>query len=234
MDRFDEGAEALSRAAVLKPDSHDALHTLANALKGAGRYDEAIAALWRAVELQPMSAALHDDLSRLAWEDDRTDMFLKSFAHVRERFDEDPALLTTEAQIRMQRNDAQGAEPLLRRALVLSPERGDTNALLGRLLARRGRFDESYEAFSAAVRVAPQIAAFTCSTRAQARCQSASLAEIGASSNMPALLTRVSILEVPASACRQSSSAPSVVARSARTSRQRSLPISPRSRSAAS
>ncbi|MEQ1865432.1 MAG: tetratricopeptide repeat protein, partial [Micropepsaceae bacterium] len=160
MDRFDEGAEALSRAAVLKPDSHDALHTLANALKGAGRYDEAIAALWRAVELQPMSAALHDDLSRLAWEDDRTDMFLKSFAHVRERFDEDPALLTTEAQIRMQRNDAQGAEPLLRRALVLSPERGDTNALLGRLLARRGRFDESYEAFSAAVRVAPQIAAF--------------------------------------------------------------------------
>jgi uncharacterized protein (TIGR02466 family) len=160
MDRFDEGAEALSRAAALKPDSYDALHALANALKGAGRYDEAIAALWRAVELQPMSAAAHDDLNRLAWETDRKDMFLTSFAYVRERFDEDPALLTTEAQIRMQRNDAQGAEPLLRRALVLSPERGEAHALLGRLLARRGRFDESFGAFAGAVRAAPQFANF--------------------------------------------------------------------------
>ncbi len=160
MERFDEGAEALSRAAAIKPDSHDALLALANNLKGAGRHDEAIAALWRAVEVQPLLATTHDELNRLAWVTDRKDMFLTSFSYVRERFGEDAALLYTEAQIRLQRNDAQGAEPLLRRALVLSPERGDANALLGRLLARRGQFGESFEAFETAVRAEPGVTAF--------------------------------------------------------------------------
>jgi tetratricopeptide (TPR) repeat protein len=160
LERFDDAAGDLEHAVALKPDSHDALLALANNLKGAGRHDEALTALWRVVELQPMQAEVHDDLNRLAWMAGRKDMFLKSFAYVRERHGDDPALLFSEAQLRVQRNDANGAEPLLRRALEIAPEHGATNALLGRMLARRGRFDESFAAFAMAARVEPNVTAY--------------------------------------------------------------------------
>jgi len=160
MELFAEAAETLSRAVALRPQSHEALTALANNLKGAGRNDEALAALWQVIELQPLQVATHDELNRLAWMAGRKDMFLKSFAYVRERQGDDPGLLFSEAQIRLQRNDPNGAEPLLRRALDMVPERSDLNALLGRLLARRGRFEESFEAFATATRVDPNMPAY--------------------------------------------------------------------------
>lgn len=160
LERYDEAAAALAHAATLRSESVDVLLGLANALKAAERIEEALDAYWRAIEVQPLMAAVHDDLNRLAWMADRKDLFLKSYAFARERHGEDPGLMSSEAQIRMQRNDPNGAEPLLRRVLEIDPRRADANALLGRLLARRERFAESFEAFATAIKSDPTARAY--------------------------------------------------------------------------
>lgn len=157
-ERFDDACVDLERAAALRPQSFEAVRALANNLRNAGRHDEALKAYWQAMELQPTNPAIHDELNRYAWMANRPDTFLRSFAYVRERQGDDPTLLFAEAQIRMQRNE--NAELLLRRALAIAPERADVNALLGRLLSRRERHDESFEAFGAAIASEPNFGAF--------------------------------------------------------------------------
>lgn len=155
LERFDEAVADLQAAAMQRPSSFDALHALANNLRNAGRNDEALTAYWQAMEMQPANATTHDELNRLAWVSGRSDVFLKSFAYARERTGDDPTLLFAEAQIRMQRNDGRNAEPLLRRAIALQPDRADANALLGRLLSRAGRHEDGFAAFDVAVKSAP-------------------------------------------------------------------------------
>jgi tetratricopeptide (TPR) repeat protein len=160
LERHEDAVATLTEAVRLRPESADALSALANNLKGAGRNDEALTTLWRLIELQPLQASTHDELNKLAWMAGREDLFLKSFAYARERQGDDPALLFSEAQIRMQRNDPRGAEPLLHRALEIAPGRADASALLGRLLARRKHFDDSFAAFEAAIRTDSGTGAF--------------------------------------------------------------------------
>lgn len=160
LERFDEAVGALNQAVALRPASLEALNAVANNLRAANRYDEALDVYWRMVDVAPVLADTHEKLNRLAWMAGRTDMFLKSFSYVRERQGDDAALLTAEAQLRMQRNDNAGAEPLLKRALALAPARADTSALLGRLLSQRGHFDESFDAFSQAVQTEPGVGLF--------------------------------------------------------------------------
>jgi tetratricopeptide (TPR) repeat protein len=160
MERHEEAIVVLSEGLGIRPDSADAQRALANNLKEAGRHDDALSALWRLLELRPTDVATHDEINRLAYMAGRTDMFLKSFAYTRERHGDDPALLFSEAQLRLQRNDPRNAEPLLRKALTIMPDHGDAHALLGRLLARRRLFDESFAAFEAAIRADARAAAY--------------------------------------------------------------------------
>jgi tetratricopeptide (TPR) repeat protein len=160
LERFDDAAADLTQAALLKPQSFEAVRALANNLRSANRLDESLAAYWRTMELQPLNPAVHEDLNQLAWMAGRTDTFLRSFVYAREKHGDDPNLLFSEAQIRMQRNDAQSAEPLLKRGLEIAPNHGNVNALLGRLLSRRGRHEESFEAFDRAVAADPTITAY--------------------------------------------------------------------------
>jgi tetratricopeptide (TPR) repeat protein len=160
LERFDEAATNLEQAAALKPASFDAVRALANNLRGANRLDEALAAYWRAMELQPSNPIIHEELNRLAWMANRPETFLRSFAYARDRQGDDPNLLFVEAQLRLQRNDPQNAEPLLKRALVVAPERADASALYGRLLSRVGRHDDAFEAFNTAVTSEPGTGAY--------------------------------------------------------------------------
>jgi tetratricopeptide (TPR) repeat protein len=160
MERFEDAAAELRRAASLKPESTAALGALANSLRNANRFDEALDVQWRLVEIAPADAVSHEALNRLAWMAGRNDLFLRSFAYARDRGIEDPALLASEAQMRLQRNDPRGAEPLLRRALEIAPAQANAAALLGRLLSRRGRHDESFQAFTQAIRTEPNFGAY--------------------------------------------------------------------------
>jgi tetratricopeptide (TPR) repeat protein len=149
-------AVAALRAAVrLRPSSLEALHALANNLRAANLHDEAMDVYWQTIEAHPLDAATHSTMNQHAWMAGRKDVFLKSFAYVRERRAESPDLMVAEAQLRMQRDDATGAEPLLRKTLAIAPGRADANALLGRLLALSGRFDESVACFETAVKSDP-------------------------------------------------------------------------------
>lgn len=158
LERIEAAIADLSRAVALKPESFEATRALANNLRAANRYDEALTAFWRAMELQPTNVVVHDEMNRLAWMAGRPEALFKSFAYVRERHGDDPTLLFAEAQLRMQRNE--NPEPLLRRALEIAPDRADVNALLGRLLSRRNRHQESFAAFQAAVAADPGAGAY--------------------------------------------------------------------------
>jgi tetratricopeptide (TPR) repeat protein len=160
LERYDEAAAALERALALRPESAEAHFALGNNLKGTLRFDEALDAFWRVIELQPRHGEAHDALNRLAWEAGRKDLFLKSFAHVRERGNDDPALLFAEAQFRFQADESHAAEPLLRRALCIDAGHASANALLGRIMARQGKFEESFLAFEKATSVAPEAGAY--------------------------------------------------------------------------
>lgn len=160
LERFSEAADALQAAVSARPSSAEALAALANNFKAVGRNDEAIDALWRLIELQPLQVSTHDELNRMAWMAGRTDTFLKSFAYVRDRHGDDPGLLFAEAQIRMQRNDPVGAEPLLRRAIEIAPEQSPSHAMIGRLLSRRKRWEESYRAFETAIKIDPGVTTY--------------------------------------------------------------------------
>jgi tetratricopeptide (TPR) repeat protein len=150
-----DAAVALREAVRLRPSSLEALHALANNLKAADLHDEAMDVYWRTIEAHPLDVATHSNMNQHAWMTGRQDAFLKSFAYVRERQGESPDLMVAEAQLRMQRDDAAGAEPLLRKALATVPGRADANALMGRLLGLRGRFDESVACFETAVKSDP-------------------------------------------------------------------------------
>jgi tetratricopeptide (TPR) repeat protein len=156
LERFEEALAPLREAVQLRPTSLEALHALANNLKAANRHDEAMDVYWRLVDAHPLDVATHTNINQHAWTTGRHDAFLTSFAHVRKRHGENADLMVAEAQLRTQCNDETAAEPLLRKALAAMPERADAHAMLGRLLAKRGHFDESFAHFDIAVKVEPE------------------------------------------------------------------------------
>lgn len=151
LERFEDAVAALQQAAALRPESIEALHALANNLKALNRNDEAMDVYWRMIDAHPLDVVTHNNMNQHAWTTGRREAFLQSFAVVRDRQGDDANLMVAEAQLRLQRNDSDGAEPLLRRSLLMAPDRADANALLGRLLARRRMFAESFERFAQAI-----------------------------------------------------------------------------------
>lgn len=160
LEQFDAAVASLERAAELRPESQPAWAALANSLKGASRFEQALDAYARLIEIAPNDVAAHDEMSRLAWMAGHKERMFASFAQVRAQRGDDPALLTCEAQLRMQRGNAAAAEPLLRRAIELAPEQADANAMLGLLLSRDGRHQESFASFVQAIRLAPERGTF--------------------------------------------------------------------------
>ena len=155
LERFNDAVLALKEALAIRPQSIEAMQALANNLRASDRSDEALDIYWRMIDLEPSLVSTHEYLNRLAWTTGRDDIFLKSFSYVRERQGDDPNLLASEAALRVQRNDLVGAEALLMRARTVFPEHGGANALMARLLAMQGRYQESFEAFTQAIRTAP-------------------------------------------------------------------------------
>lgn len=160
LERLEEAVAALQEAGRLRPTSLEALRALANNLKAANRHDEAMEVYWRTLDAHPLDVGTHNDLNRHAWITGRHDSFLTSFARVRQRSGETADLMVAEAQLRTQCSDDSGAEGLLRRALAAVPERADANAMLGRILAKRGHFEESFQRFEAALKSDPSASVY--------------------------------------------------------------------------
>lgn len=155
LEQREEAVAALREAARLRPTSLEALRALGNNLKAINKDDDALDIHWRMLDLRPLDVAMHNDLNRHAWTTGRRDVFLTSFAKVQKLHGQNADLMVAEAQIRTQCSDDAGAEPLLRQALAIMPGRADANALLGRMLAKRGDFDASFSHFEAALKSDP-------------------------------------------------------------------------------
>ncbi|MDI3258863.1 MAG: tetratricopeptide repeat protein [Sinobacteraceae bacterium] len=153
--RDEEALRALEQARRIRPDRIEAEIARANALRDAGRYDQALEAYWALIVRNPRLVQVHAEFNRLCWTAGRHDRFLQSFAYARERIGDDPELMYLEAAFRLRRGDYAGTEALLRRALVLAPQRGDLMGMLARALAAQAKFDESYVLFAAAIHAEP-------------------------------------------------------------------------------
>lgn len=157
LGRHDEALESLARATTLRPGNFEALLATANALRDAGRNEQALAAYWQVLEKRPERLPTHIDLNQLAWTSGRDDLYLRSFDFARDRLGDVPDLMRLEASFRLRRKDWTGAEALARRALKLSPQRGDLIGVLARALAGRGDYDASYPVFVAAIQAEPNV-----------------------------------------------------------------------------
>lgn len=155
--RHDEALESLARATTLRPGSFEALLATANALRDAGRNEQALAAYWQVLEKQPARLATHRELNHLAWTQGRDDLYLRSFDFARERIGDDLDLMRLEGSFRLRREDWTGAEALARRALRIAPQRGDLIGLLARAMAGQGYFDASYPVFVEAIKAEPNV-----------------------------------------------------------------------------
>ncbi len=155
LDRFDEAIAMLQHAATLQPGSYEVHYALGTALSRANRVEEALAAYERALEIAPDDLAAHYAYSSLAYMAGRPDLDRTSYAKARARIGDRPDLLLAEGQQLLHQRDGQAAEPLLRRAHEMAPERADVTNALARALTLQKRFGDSAELLADAVRQEP-------------------------------------------------------------------------------
>jgi tetratricopeptide (TPR) repeat protein len=152
----DEALASLRSALAQRSGNFEVTLAIANTLRDAHRYDEALEIYWLLIERHPSDAKLHEETNRLAWIAGRQDVYLRSFAFVRDKFGDDPKLMQIEAAFRLRRNEWTAAENLLRQAQRKLPESGEISGLLARSLAGQKRYEESYRLFEKAIEEQPQ------------------------------------------------------------------------------
>lgn len=160
LERREEAIQAYSEALRLQPGNSDATLNMANNLFLLERFESSIALCEQSLDRNPSHVATHELLNRAKWVSNDHAGFLSSYAKARQRVGDSVKLLVSEAHLRMQREDMDGAEPLLLRASDLEPESAETLALLGRLNARKGRFATSFNYFNAALWKSPHHASY--------------------------------------------------------------------------
>lgn len=155
LKRHGEALAAFDRAESLRAESVELAIARANALQRAGRFDEALAANWRALELEPERVTTHEALNKLAWISGRQDEYLRSFDFVRQRRGDQAPLLCLEAAFHLRQKDFSAAERLSRKACALAPDSSEAVGMLARSLAGQGKFPESFALFAQAINLAP-------------------------------------------------------------------------------
>ena len=155
LQRYEEAEAALRAALLQKPQSPEALHALGANLNYLNRESEALQVFEKAIIAAPAHLAAHLDYNALAHTLGRKDLVLRSFAYARQHLGDNSTLMLAEAEQRLRQDDVQSAEALLRRVLLLGPERGDAMNALGRALTGLGRFDEAATFFERAAAQEP-------------------------------------------------------------------------------
>jgi tetratricopeptide (TPR) repeat protein len=139
------------RALEIRPDSVAACHSLANALAGLGRYDQALAAYQRAISLDPSCAALHNNLGSLWRGCGRLEEAVACFAHALEL---EPGLLQARTNLALAQR-LQGrprdAQASCLRALELEPGFVPALTTLAESYADTGDFAGAERSFRQAI-----------------------------------------------------------------------------------
>lgn len=155
LERPDEAIAELRTALALAPENPSAHYALGNALERAAREGDALEEFAAAVERDPTLVEAHRRLNALAWQMERKDVAMVSYARARTRVGDRPDLLVAEAAQRLMMGQAATGEDLLRRARDIAPARDDVTGLLARALTLQKKYDESIALFESAIRDEP-------------------------------------------------------------------------------
>jgi protein O-GlcNAc transferase len=158
LGRLDEAAAALEAAIALRPDSVDALVSLAMLMHEQGRADEAFAVIAQAIALAPNHVGARISLGRL--EHLRGNLAAAEAAYRRALADE-PGLVSALASlgaVLKDRGDLAAAAECLGQALTRAPNAPVVHCQMGDVLVRLGRTADAVEAFGWAIALQPDLA----------------------------------------------------------------------------
>ncbi|HEV3444747.1 MAG TPA: tetratricopeptide repeat protein [Gemmataceae bacterium] len=141
-----EAIRFLTAAVAIRPDSPGARLNLGDALRDAGRLDEAAAAYRRAIELQPDYAEAYGELGNVLQRQGRSEEAMNA---LRQAIALKPAYAVAHANlgaILWQKGRADEAIPVLRRAIELNPDSAEAHCNLGCALRQQGQFAQALAA----------------------------------------------------------------------------------------
>ncbi len=154
--RYLQAVQRLQNAVQETPDAYDAYQWLARSLAALGRYEEAVVAARRALELNPLLAMPRVVLGAIYLLKDRR--LPEAHAEFMKAVSLDPSLAWAHEWL-ARSYEAQGqfreAEKAFRAAIELAPDRPQPYADLGALLLRQKRSEEAIPMLAKAVNMAP-------------------------------------------------------------------------------
>ena len=158
--RFDEARATYREALQANPDYAPAHAGLGEALLQLERYEQALEALARALELQPdwaLSGALRRLMGRAAQELGRLEEAGEHLEHAMRFNPDDTAAIDRLALVRFRQGRYEQAHGLYRRLAEIDPDDAQTHANLGASLYHLGRADEAAERYEHALALDPSL-----------------------------------------------------------------------------
>lgn len=146
-----EAARHLEQACKQRPGRPEALAQLAFAYKNGGRASDAMAALRRALDVQPDNVQLRCELGRLAADTGDYDAAYEAFSAAHARVPREPAILYFLGLTDFSRGRHARAVEWLRQAWMLNPAHAQTGVTLGRSYAELGLREEAVSAWRQAI-----------------------------------------------------------------------------------
>ncbi len=155
---YDEAVEQWQKAIALEDDDWYLYQRLGDALAGAGRNDEALAAYDQALSLAPLTApALRTQAARYQNAGDPA----KAIEAYRKALAIDPNYIESRielGQALINSGDLAGAEQEARRAIALAPDNPFAHNVLGYALRKQGKDDDAVLSYLKAIELAPNYA----------------------------------------------------------------------------
>lgn len=121
----------------------------------AGKMDEGIALLLKALGQSPKSGALHSDLGTAFWQNGETERAETHYKEAAKLSPDDPFVLNGYGAFLLERRRLDEAEKLLRKALALNARHHEIQNNMGLWHYRKGQLKEAGDFFARAIKLAP-------------------------------------------------------------------------------
>jgi tetratricopeptide (TPR) repeat protein len=153
--RTDEALKHFERARTLAPHLSIVDYSRANALQGAGRFEEALASYRKAIASNPLDINAHRDFNQLLYRMNRDDEFLKSYDAAAQRAPNAAALPLTKAQTLLHAGREAEALEAFERARAIEPGNAAVLDGLGIAAGRLKDFGRAVAAHEQVIAQAP-------------------------------------------------------------------------------
>jgi uncharacterized protein (TIGR02466 family) len=158
--RLEESADAFRKAIGIFPGLAAGHGSLGVTLYEAGDSDGAVAALLKAVELDPLYLEAHENLKKVRWFRGEHERIDESFRLACDRMGASAQAFQNLGAALIGSHDYAGAEAALLRAVELQPDLGEAFDGLGRARRYQNRLGEALSAHERAIECAPDNALF--------------------------------------------------------------------------